>query len=97
MNNGRLAVDFGGLERGHGDINRGAGKLKGRLDQLEAELNPLRADWTGAASESYQQAKAKWDGAMEDIRLLLVDIATQVSTSSADYQATESRNTSRFA
>src|SRR5687768_6776845 len=97
MNNGKLAVDFGGLERGHGDITSGASKIEGRLDQLESELAPLRADWTGAASDSYQQAKAKWDAAMADIRLLLVDIGNQVATSNSDYQSTENRNTARFA
>jgi WXG100 family type VII secretion target len=97
MNNGKLAVDFGGLDRGHADITSGAGKIESRLDQLESELAPLRADWTGSASESYQQAKAKWDAAMGDIRLLLVDIGNQVATSNSDYQSTESRNTARFA
>lgn len=96
MNNGRLAVNFGGLDRGHGDITASASKIEGRLDQLESELGPLRADWTGAASDSYQQAKAKWDAAMADIRALLVDIGNQVATSNSDYQATENRNTARF-
>lgn len=96
MDSGELKVSFGSLEAASADIQSSAGNLEGRLDQLESELAPLRADWTGAASESYQQAKVKWDSAMADIRALLSDIGRTVSASNSDYQATENRNLSRW-
>ena len=58
MNAGQLKVNFGGLDAAAADIQSSANQIEGRLDQLESELAPLRSDWTGAASESYQQAKA---------------------------------------
>lgn len=97
MDTGKLAVNFGSLDTASSDITGSANKIEARLDQLESELAPLRADWTGAASESYQQAKGKWDAAMADIRALLLDIGTTVAASNSDYQSTEGRNTARFA
>lgn len=96
MSGGELKVNFGGLEAAAGDIQNSANQIQGRLDELGSQLAPLRADWTGAASEAYQQAKTKWDSAMADMRNLLAEIGSQVSSSNSDYQATENRNASRW-
>lgn len=96
MNAGELKVNFGGLDTAAADIQGSANQIEGRLDQLESELAPLRADWTGSASEAYQQAKAKWDAAMGDMKALLAEIGVAVSSSNSDYQATEAANTSRW-
>ena len=96
MNAGELKVNFGGLDTAAADINSSANQIEGRIDQLESELAPLRADWTGAASESYQQAKVKWDAAMADMKTLLAEVGMSVSTSNSDYQATENANQSRW-
>jgi WXG100 family type VII secretion target len=96
MNAGELKVNFGGLDAAAADIQASANQIEGRLDQLEQELSPLRSDWTGAASASYQQAKAKWDAAIRDMKLLLADVGTAVNTSNSDYQATENANQSRW-
>ena len=63
MNAGELKVNFGGLDAAAADIQASANQIEGRLDALESELAPLRSDWTGSASSSYQQAKAKFDAA----------------------------------
>lgn len=96
MNAGQLKVNFGGLDVAAADITSGANALEARLAQLESELAPLRADWTGAASESYQVAQAKWNAAINDMKLLLADIGKAVSLSNTDYQTAESRNASRW-
>jgi len=93
---GNLKVDFGALEAAAADIMAGANQIESRLGQLESELAPLRADWTGAASESYQGAKAQWDSAIGDMKQLLADIGRAVTQSNADYQSTESRNAGRW-
>jgi len=96
MNAGELKVNFGSLDAAAADITASANQIEGRLDSLESELAPLRSDWTGSASSAYQQAKAKWDQGMTDMKLLLAEIGGAVSTSNSDYQATENQNQSRW-
>ena len=96
MNTGQMKVNFGGLDTAHADIMSGANQVESRLDQLESELAPLRSDWTGEASSSYQVAKTKWDTAMRDMKLLLADIGTTVANSNSDYQAAENQNRGRW-
>jgi WXG100 family type VII secretion target len=96
MNAGELKVNFGGLDTAAADIMGSSNQIEGRLDQLESELAPLRADWTGSASESYQAAKAKWDAGMTDMKALLAEIGQAVTSSNGDYQSTESANASRW-
>ncbi len=96
MNAGELKVTFGSLEAAAADISTSANQIEGRIDALESELAPLRSDWTGSASSSYQQAKTKWDAAMADMKLLLAEIGTAVQSSNSEYQATESANASRW-
>ena len=96
MNAGQLKVNFGGLDAAAGDIQASANQIEGRIDQLESELAPLRSDWTGSASSAYQQAKAKWDSGMADMKALLAEIGTAVSASNGDYQSTENSNTARW-
>jgi early secretory antigenic target protein ESAT-6 len=96
MNAGQLKVNFGGRDAAAADIQSSANQIEGRLDQLESELAPLRSDWTGAASESYQQAKAKWDAAMRDMKALLADVGMAVTQSNSDYQSTENANQARW-
>ncbi len=96
MNAGELKVNFGSLDAAAADIRASANQIEGRLDALESELAPLRSDWTGSASSAYQQAKAKWDAGMADMKVLLAEIGTAVTTSNSDYQSTENSNTSRW-
>jgi early secretory antigenic target protein ESAT-6 len=96
MNAGELKVNFGGLDNAAADIMGSANQIEGRIDQLESELAPLRADWTGSASESYQAAKTKWDAGMADMKALLAEIGQAVTSSNGDYQSTESANASRW-
>lgn len=96
MNAGELKVNFGSLDTAAADISASANQIEGRIDALESELAPLRSDWTGSASSAYQQAKTKWDAGMADMKALLAEIGTAVTTSNSDYQSTESQNTSRW-
>ena len=96
MRAGELKVNFGSLDAAAADIQSQANQIEGRLDALESELAPLRSDWTGSASNVLPAAKAKWDSAMADMKALLAEIGTAVTTSNSDYQSTESQNTARW-
>jgi WXG100 family type VII secretion target len=93
---GDLKVDFGALSGASADITSGANQLQSQLDQMDSALQPLRADWTGSASEAYQTAKTQWTQAITDMKQLLAEIGTAVSTSHDDYQAGEQKNTARW-
>jgi WXG100 family type VII secretion target len=96
MDAGQLKVTFGALDTAAGDIQGSANQIQGRLDQLDSELAPLRADWTGQASEAYQTAKAEWTRAMTDMQALLAQVGSAVTQSNSDYQSAERTNQSRW-
>jgi early secretory antigenic target protein ESAT-6 len=96
MPQGDMNINFGALDTAASDVSGAASGIQGRLDQLDSELAPLRADWTGSASEAYQSAKAQWSAAMLDIHALLAQVPGMVNQSNADYQSAESTNTGRW-
>ncbi len=89
-------ANFGAIDAAAADIQTGANGIETRLQEMDQSLQPLRADWTGAASESYAQAKAQWTTAISDMKQLLVDIGRAVAEGNADYQLAENRNAQRF-
>lgn len=91
-----LKVNFGGLSTAAADIQAGASQIEGRLNDMDQSLQPLRANWSGEASASYEAARAKWTSAITDMKALLAEIGTAVSTSNEDYQATERANAARW-
>lgn len=89
-------VNFAGLEQASADIKNSGKQLRARLDRLDQDLAPLRSDWTGAAADSYQQSKAKWTRAIEEMNQLLDDIGNAVGASGQGYQQSESGNQNRW-
>ena len=63
---------------------------------MDRSLQPLRANWSGEASASYETSKAKWSAAITDMKALLNDIGRAVGSSGEDYQSTERSNASRW-
>jgi WXG100 family type VII secretion target len=91
-----LKVNFSALATASADITAGANQIESRLADMDASLQPLRANWTGEASASYEQAKATWTAAITDMKALLADIGRAVDASGQDYQATERANAARW-
>jgi len=89
-------MQFGAVDTAGTDLVAGAGKIENKLNDMENALKPLQADWTGEASEAYIQAKAQWNSALTEMKVLLNDIGRQVSQDSADAQSTENRNRNRW-
>ena len=80
---------------GSADVMKAAKDIEARLDQLENELNPLRRTGT-VREEAYDQAKAKWDQAMQEMTLLLQQASQGVDSSNAEYKAADQRGAGRF-
>ncbi len=93
---GDLKVNFSAVTGAGSDISQGASKLEAKLADMDRSLQPLRANWSGEASSSYEGAKAKWTSAITDMKLLLADIGKAVDTSSQEYGTTESKNAARW-
>jgi early secretory antigenic target protein ESAT-6 len=96
MSGNGYKMQFGAVDTAGADLVAGAGKIDNKLSQMEDSLKPLQADWTGSASEAYIQAKAKWNAALSEMKVLLSDIGRQVSQDSQDGQSNENRNMNRW-
>lgn len=91
-----LTVNYGTLAAAAADLQSSAGQIESRLAELDRSLQPLRASWTGEAATAYEAAKAKWTAALNDMKALLAQIGTQVTTTSQNYQATDRNVAGRF-
>jgi early secretory antigenic target protein ESAT-6 len=91
-----LRVNHAGLDTAAEDLATAVKSIDDRLNRLESELAPLRSDWTGNAQNAYEVAKAKWDGAMQDMRNLLQDTSNTVHQSNAEYKAADQRGAASF-
>ena len=91
-----LRVNHAGLDTAAEDMYRTVKDIDDRLNRLEQELAPLRSDWTGNAQQAYTTAKAKWDGAIQEMRNLLDETSKTVMQSNAEYQAADQRGAASF-
>jgi early secretory antigenic target protein ESAT-6 len=91
-----LRVDHAGLDAAAEDLRRTVNEIDGRLNRLERELAPLRSDWAGNAQQAYVAAKARWDGAIQEMRDLLDQTGRSVLQSNAEYRAADQRGAASF-
>lgn len=96
MNLDGLRVNHAGLDTAADDLRRTVDDIDGRLNRLEQDLAPLRSDWAGNAQQAYTAAKARWDGAIAEMRDLLDETSRSVRQSNAEYQAADQRGASSF-
>jgi early secretory antigenic target protein ESAT-6 len=91
-----LRVDHAGLDQAADDLMAVVDRIGARMNQLDAELGPLRSQWVGEAQRAYTVAKARWDGAIEEMRDLLRQASQQVAQANADYRAADARGARAF-
>ncbi|MFX0593444.1 WXG100 family type VII secretion target [Melissospora conviva] len=96
MNDGTLVINFGALQQAGADIQKALNTMDSQLRQLEQDAAPLVATWEGEAQQAYAQRQAKWQAASENLKAMLRDIKLAMDESSAEYLATERRNTQLF-
>ncbi|WP_261166938.1 WXG100 family type VII secretion target [Microbacterium sp. Marseille-Q6965] len=90
-------ANFGGIATAAADIASGASTIESHLADMDRALAPLRSDWSGSASESYQVAQRNWNQAIADMKVLLSQIGQQVQRDGEQFQQTEQANAKRFA
>ena len=91
-----LRVNHAGLDTAAQDLYTTVKEIDDRLNRLESELAPLRSDWTGNAQTSYVAAKAKWDGAIQEMKEMLAQTSQAVTQSNAEYRAADMRGAAAF-
>jgi WXG100 family type VII secretion target len=91
-----LRVNHAALDAAADDLGRTVTAIDGRLGRLDQELAPLRSEWAGNAQQAYAAAKARWDGAITEMRDLLQETSRQVHQSNADYRAADRRGAASF-
>jgi early secretory antigenic target protein ESAT-6 len=91
-----LDVDHARLQRIADDLMSIVRAIDARMQALERELAPLRAGWVGDAQQAYAAAKARWDGAITEMWLLLHSTSEQVNRSDGEYQAADARGARSF-
>jgi WXG100 family type VII secretion target len=91
-----LRVDHLGLDQAADDLRTIVDRIGTRMGRLDEELAPLRTQWVGEAQQAYTVAKARWDGALDEMRDLLRVASLQVAQANADYRAADARGARAF-
>lgn len=91
-----IFVDHAALDLGAENLRAAVGAIDDRLQQLTADLAPLVGDWEGSARTAYLVAKARWDGAMTELRGVLSQAQAAVAQSNAEYAAADLRGARAF-
>ena len=89
-------ANFESISTAGADIAGGATKIEQQLNDMDSRLRPQQSDWTGSASESYEQARATWTTTINEMKQLLAEIGAAVTESGQDYQQTDTANARRF-
>jgi WXG100 family type VII secretion target len=92
----RIAVSFAEVEQGRGDTVSTHNTINGTLGDLRGYLAPLVAEWTGSASEAYQQHQKLWDQGVAELNDVLFKISGALNSAHDHYTTAETTNTTRF-
>ena len=92
----RIAVSFGEVEQGRADTVRTYNNLNSTLGDLRGYLAPLVAEWTGAASQAYQDHQRLWDQGVAELNDVLFKIGGALDSAHTHYTTAENTNTARF-
>jgi WXG100 family type VII secretion target len=91
-----IRVQHAALDAAAADMYKTVQDIDNRMNELESELEPLRSSWAGSAQQSYTEAKAKWDWAIQEMRDLLDQSHQTVYQSNEEYRLADQRGAARF-
>lgn len=89
-------VDFDGLDLAAGHIATASRDVEAQLHAMDRALAPLRADWTGSASDAYAEAKRNWTKSIVTMNGLLESLGKAVEASRTGYAEAEQANLGRW-
>ncbi len=92
----QIKVTFGELQALGDQISSTSKQIESELDSLRQQISNLDELWQGSASAGYQQTKAQWNNAANDLTQVLASIGAAVSAAEQAYSSTESKNASAW-
>ncbi|GAA2345569.1 WXG100 family type VII secretion target [Dactylosporangium salmoneum] len=92
-----IVVEFAALNQAAADISSALASMQSELDTVNSTVQPLVATWQSDAQEAFQQRKAEWTNAANDLHQLLNGIKSAVTKSAEIMQAREKANVAKFA
>lgn len=84
-----MLVVFEGIDTMRADLDHSTSELGRLLNEMQALLQPLSHEWTGAASEAYQQAQQTWDDSFAEMVQLIGQLGGFAGTALTTYTTTE--------
>jgi len=82
-------VNFGGMAAGHQDFVLAYRGLQETLEDLERTLESRLSQWEGAARGEYQNAKAQWQQAAQEMAMVLNSLGGAIATGQENYSGAE--------
>jgi WXG100 family type VII secretion target len=82
-------VDFGGMAAGQQDFVLAYRGLQETLEDLERKLESRLAQWEGSARGEYQNAKAQWNQAAQEMAVVLNSLGGVIGTGHENYSGAE--------
>ncbi len=92
MASGTVHVAFGDLEDAAASVAAANRAVQAELDDLYRMLAPIIANWSGAASESFQYQHRVWTQAAEDLNSVLSHIVALLEDSGTAYRSAEANS-----
>ena len=96
MSDGGILVQFAAIAEASQNVNRTYNNLDQKLNDLRQMLGPITSEWTGQASENYQEKQRAWDQAQQDLGMVLSQIAKVLEAAHESYTSTEQANASSW-
>lgn len=93
---GMLKVGHAALDDASAGLRGAAAQIEVTLDDLARRLRARSPEWTGSASEAFEEARLRWDAAMRDMKEVLHAMGLAVAAANDEYRAAESANARRF-
>lgn len=93
---GSLKVGHAALDDASTGLRTAAAGIETTLDDLARRLAGRAPEWTGHASDSFDEARRRWDAAMRDMKEVLHAIGLAVASANDQYRSAEAANARRF-
>jgi len=84
-----ITVDHAALQQAAADLARTVTASEERIERLAAELGPLDVEWYGSAQQAYLEARAVWESAQHEMRVLLAHLSASVGAAQDAYLAAD--------
>ncbi|KGN35019.1 hypothetical protein N802_01335 [Knoellia sinensis KCTC 19936] len=92
MSGQNIKVAGAGLDALIESMVKGVNDLKSKVTDMENDMKPHMGEWEAGTKHAFEDVKRKWNGEVEDLNQLLLDIKTAVQQSKEAYLAGELKN-----